>query len=62
MRVITIYPTLSCVVLGTISVLQLAQIFEQAFKKRKDIQGALSHYGVNAKKIAKVTKVTSFLV
>ena len=36
--------------------LQLKQIFEQAFKKRKDIQEALTHFGLNAKKIAKVRK------
>lgn len=37
--------------------MQLTQIFEQAFKKRKDIPGALSHYGMNANNITKVTEV-----
>jgi len=42
--------------------LQLKQIFEQAFKKRKDIQEALTHFGLNAKKIAKVWMISSVIV
>lgn len=51
--VVVIYNNIMC---KDYSVLQLSQIFEQAFKKRKDIQSVLSHYGMNAKKVAKVIK------